>query len=243
MLACDLPQSQVFEPYPSIAPPASAADQSVLLFDPKKPDYDLVKRLLKTYASMESITDSGKSDSYKSDSDCKPAAKRTKLEGDEGIGEGGAVDRAPELHDRNLAKKLLWWVVNSNTAMIQRVEDAIQLKEMSTATSTLFWTISPAFASSVPPHTRRVACSTRCPCSSDADWCVRWWARFMPSGTPYQFHLLTAPPKREAAFSKAKKVHGTVFAFHGSPCAANFDIIVYHFSRISQLNTILAGAA
>ena len=31
-----------------------------------------------------------------------------------------------------------------------------------------------------------------------------------------RYHLLTAPPKREAIFSQQKEVHGTKFAFHGS---------------------------
>ena len=35
-------------------------------------------------------------------------------------------------------------------------------------------------------------------------------------GTVHQYHLLTAPPKREAIFSRDKAVHGTTFAFHGS---------------------------
>ena len=34
--------------------------------------------------------------------------------------------------------------------------------------------------------------------------------------TPYQFHLLTAPPKREAIFLKDKLKFGCTFAFHGS---------------------------
>jgi hypothetical protein len=35
--------------------------------------------------------------------------------------------------------------------------------------------------------------------------------------TPHQFLLLTAPPHREAKFAAGKLLHGTEFAFHGSP--------------------------
>ena len=37
-----------------------------------------------------------------------------------------------------------------------------------------FLTISHACLSSIPPETRRVVWSTWCPCSWDADWCLRF---------------------------------------------------------------------
>jgi len=41
------------------------------------------------------------------------------------------------------------------------------------ATSTSFWTISRAISSSIPPHTRRVTRSFKCPCGLDAAWCLQ----------------------------------------------------------------------
>eukprot|EP00039_Didymoeca_costata_P015418 m.262060 g.262060 ORF g.262060 m.262060 type:complete len:970 (+) comp16220_c0_seq24:89-2998(+) len=59
----------------------------------------------------------------------------------------------------------------------------------------------------------------------------------------YQYHLLTAPPKRERIFREAKQQYGTVFAFHGSPVENWHAILRNGLLNLSNTKKCINGAA
>eukprot|EP00040_Diaphanoeca_grandis_P044449 m.12389 g.12389 ORF g.12389 m.12389 type:complete len:724 (-) comp9269_c0_seq1:212-2383(-) len=132
----------VMDPYPLIR---SDKDETTLLFNPEAKNFESIEKLLLKYPTIESVA-------YEENNEDGSAAKR--LKNDEEL-----------ITERHLARSLCWWVVNSNTSMIQRIEDDVQLPQLK---------------------------------------------------TKYQYHLLTAPPRREEIFSRDRQLHGTVFGFHGS---------------------------
>ena len=67
-----------------------------------------------------------------------------------------------------------------------------------------FGTISPAFLSSIPPHTRHTTCPTVCTFSSDAEWCLQ--SDFMSHSRPLDlgFNHASGKYKRREAERIAK---------------------------------------
>eukprot|EP01112_Ceratiomyxa_fruticulosa_P017135 TRINITY_DN5281_c0_g1_i2.p1 TRINITY_DN5281_c0_g1~~TRINITY_DN5281_c0_g1_i2.p1 ORF type:complete len:688 (+),score=126.24 TRINITY_DN5281_c0_g1_i2:194-2257(+) len=69
-------------------------------------------------------------------------------------------------------------------------------------------------------------------------------AHHIPSmHTPHQFLLISSPPETEAKFQELKKMHGTTFAFHGSPVENWHSILRVGLKNCSGTNLQLHGAA
>merc|ERR1712070_1011730 len=61
--------------------------------------------------------------------------------------------------------------------------------------------------------------------------------------TPFQYLMISAAPERESEFQKLKKVHGSVFAFHGSPAENWHSIMRNGLKNASNTKFMMHGAA
>eukprot|EP00957_Ditylum_brightwellii_P097712 7441700-Ditylum_brightwellii.AAC.1 len=62
-------------------------------------------------------------------------------------------------------------------------------------------------------------------------------------GTKFQFLMYSASPEREQAFVTAKRTHGSIFAFHGSPIENWHSILRGGVKNCSGTNLQLNGAS